>query len=92
MSSATSCEKWKQRSIEHSLMALYSDSVVKQTANIAVVDNNSHSNFSISWKIVKLFTDSMKKMLNEFNVKFRKIVTETSKKGRERERERERNC
>jgi hypothetical protein len=41
---------------------------------IASDDNNSHSIFSISWKMVKLFIASMKKVQNELSVKLRKIV------------------
>lgn len=55
---------------------------------IASDDNNSHSIFSISWKMVKLFIASMKKVQNELSVKLRKIVAtdERAKKRDEKEK------
>lgn len=66
-------------------MALYEASVVEHKVKIASNDNNSHSIFSISWKMVKLFMATMKKVQNELSVKLRKIVAmKREKKGRKK--------
>lgn len=60
-------------------MALDVASVEQHKVKIASDDNNSHSAFSIKWKIVKLFVASMKNAQNEFSVKLRKIVAEMNR-------------
>jgi Na+/H+ antiporter NhaD/arsenite permease-like protein len=81
---ALTYEEYSQRVVEQSLIALYDASVVWQRKKIANADNNTHSAFSINWKIVKLFIASRKNVQKEFNVKFRNIVAENRKSERER--------
>lgn len=74
MLSKASCEYAKLKRVVQSEMALFVDSVLRHKENMPRADSRTHCTFSISWKIVKLFIVSMKKVQNALRVKNRKIV------------------
>lgn len=74
MLSKASCEYAELKRVVQSEMALFVDSVERHKANMPRADSSTHCTFSISWKIVKLFIVSMKKVQNALRVKNRKIV------------------
>lgn len=74
MFSKASCEYIVLKRVAPSLIALFVDSVDEHKEKTPNADNNTQCAFSISWKIVKVFSASMKKQQNAFNVKNRKIV------------------
>lgn len=71
-----SCENVEFKRVAQSVIALFVDSVREHKEKTPKADSNSDIQraFSISWKIVKLFIDRMKKEQNAFNVNNRKKV------------------
>lgn len=82
MFSKASCEYIVFSTVAQSVIALFVDSVEAHKEKTANADNNTKCSFSISWKIVKLFTTSMKKMQNALSVKDKKIVPATRERKR----------
>lgn len=76
MFSPASCEYIEFKRVAQSVIALFVDSVDEHKEKIPNAESSTQCAFSISWKIVKVFTASRKKVQNAFNVKNRKNVPE----------------
>lgn len=81
MLSTPSCENIAFKSVAQSLIALFVDSVEQHNEKMPNADNSTQCAFSISWKIVKVFSVNMKKVQNAFKVKQTKIVPATGRKN-----------
>lgn len=57
-----------------SLIALFVESVEKHKEKTPNAESNTQCAFSISWKIVKLFSASRKKVQNAFSEKYKKRI------------------
>lgn len=80
MLSKASCEYIELKRVAQSMMALFVVSVKRHRERMPNADNSTQCTFSIRWKIVKPFIESMKKVQNAFNVKKRKIIPERRKR------------
>lgn len=80
MLSMASCEYIEFKRVAQSEIALFVDSVDEHKEKMPNADSSTQCAFSISWKIVKVFIASRKKVQNAFNVKNKKIVPEKNKR------------